>query len=164
MQGYGYLASHFIWLSERGHAAEFAHLHNSFLDVTYNLGLLGLIPMLVMHYGIVKNLRNAMRRAKVPAAINDSEGKQSSRTLYLLTVGILALYVNLLINGMLTTVFGGRATFLFMSFLAVLALSEIVNRESLNLNLNLSPGEGFVSARKGRLTRKQFSPRSVPSF
>jgi O-antigen ligase len=160
IQGYGYLASHFMWLSERGHAAEFAHLHNSFLDVMYNVGLIGFVPMLLMHYGIVKNLRNALRRTKISPAINDSEGKRSSRTLYLLTAGILALYVNLLINGMLTTVFGGRATFLFMSFLAVLALSEIVNRES----LSLSCGEDFVSARKGRLTRNQFSPRSVPSF
>ena len=124
------------------------------------VGLIGLVPMLLMHFGIVKNLRNAMRRAKASPAINDSEGKKSSRTLYLLSAGILALYVNLLINGMLTTVFGGRATFLFMSFLAVLALSEIVSRESLTLR----PEEDFLPTRPGRLMRKQFSQRTVPSF
>jgi O-antigen ligase len=160
IQGYGYLASHFIWLSERGHAAEFAHLHNSFLDVTYNLGLLGLIPMLMMHYGIVKNLRNALRRTKASPSLTDSEERKPSRTLYLLTAGILALYVNLLINGMLTTVFGGRATFLFMSFLAVLALSEIVNRES----LSLGTGRDHSFSRPGRRMRETYPLRVyVPS-
>jgi O-antigen ligase len=158
IQGYGYLASHFIWLSERGHAAQFAHLHNSFLDVTYNVGLLGLVPMLLMHVGIVKNLRTAMRRAKASSSITDSERK-SSRTLYLVASGFLALYLNLLINGMLTTVFGGRCTFLFMSFLAVLAMSEVVNRESLSLS---SAGDS-LPIRSVRAMRKQFSPRTVPS-
>jgi O-antigen ligase len=160
IQGYGYLASHFIWLSERGHAAEFAHLHNSFLDVTYNLGLIGLIPMLLMHYGIMKNLRNTLRRSKAPPAMSNSEQRKSSRSLYLLGAGILALYVNLLINGMLTTVFGGRATFLFMSFLAVLALSEIVNRES----LSLIPRGDLFSSGSHRQMRTRVSPYSVPSF
>jgi O-antigen ligase len=119
--------------------------------VTYNLGLLGLIPMLLMHYGIVKNLRNALRRSKASPGFRDSEERRPSRTLYLLTAGIVALYVNLLINGMLTTVFGGRATFLFMSFLAVLALSEIVNRES----LILSPGMNSSSSGPNRVRRER---------
>jgi O-antigen ligase len=159
IQGYGYLASHFIWLSVRGHAAEFAHLHNSFLDVLYNVGLMGFVPMLLMHYGIVKNLRNAMRRAKNPSALMDAEERRSSRTLYLVASGFLALYLNLLINGMLTTVFGGRAGFLFMSFLAVLAMSEVVNRES----LSLSAAEDSLPSHPVRMKRKQFSPRPVHS-
>ena len=158
IQGYGYLASHFIWLSERGHAAEFAHLHNSFLDVAYNLGIIGLIPMLMMHVGILKNLRRAMRRAKASSSNRDSEEGRSSRTLYLVASGFLALYLNLLINGMLTTVFGGRCTFLFMSFLAVLAMSEVVNRES----LSLSSARDSLPTRSVRAMRK-FSPRTVPS-
>jgi O-antigen ligase len=157
LQGYGYLASHFIWLSERGHAAEFAHLHNSFLDVVYNVGLMGLVPMILMHVGIVKNLRNAMKRAKATSSITDSEERRSSRTLYLVASGFLALYLNLLINGMLTTVFGGRPGFLFMSFLAVLAMSEVVNRESLSL------AGVSLSTQPERVMRKQFSPRTVPS-
>ena len=159
IQGYGYLASHFIWLSERGHAAEFAHLHNSFLDVLYNVGLMGFIPMILMHVGIVKNLRNALRRAKTSSITGDSEERRSSRTLYLVAAGFLALYLNLLVNGMLTTVFGGRAGFLFMSFLAVLAMSEVVNRES----LSLISAEDILPTRSGRVSQRRFSPRTVPS-
>jgi O-antigen ligase len=157
IQGYGYLSSRFIWLSERGHAAEFAHLHNSFLDVAYNVGLMGLVPMLLMHLGIVKNLRNAMRRARASSSGRDSDERRSSRTLYLVASGFLALYLNLLINGMLTTVFGGRATFLFMSFLAVLAMSEVVNRES----LSLTSAEDSLTVRPVRLRHQQFSPSTV---
>jgi O-antigen ligase len=159
IQGYGYLASHFMWLAERGHAAQFAHLHNSFLDVLYNVGLMGFIPMILMHVGIMKNLRNALRRAKASSSTGDSEENRSSRTLYLVAAGFLAFYLNLLINGMLTTVFGGRAGFLFMSFLAVLAMSEVVNRES----LSLSSVEDFLPTRRRRLASRQFSPRTVPS-
>ena len=159
LQGYGYLASHFIWLSERGHAAQFAHLHNSFLDTLYNVGLIGFVPMILMHFGIAKNLRNAMRRARESSPYMDSDERRSSRTLYLVAAGFLALYLNLLINGMLTTVFGGRAGFLFMSFLAVLAMSEVVNRES----LSLSTAEDSLPVRPARVMRKQFAPRPVHS-
>jgi O-antigen ligase len=158
LQGSGYLATKFMWLSERGGGAEFAHLHNSFLDVAYNLGLLGLVPMFMMHIGIVKNLRRSMRHAKAPPTIGtDASERRSSRTLYLVAAGCLTLYVDLLINGLMTTTFGGRPNCLFMSFLAVLALSEVVYRESLGLV------EASLSTQPARTNRVSFSPRTLPS-
>jgi O-antigen ligase len=156
IQGYGYLATKFMWLSEREKVATFTHLHNSFLDVAYNLGLLGLIPMLLMHYGIYKNLRLTMRRAKAPPFARAGEAK-SSRTLYLVAAGYFVLYIDLLINGMLTTTFGGRPNCLFMSFLAVLAMSEVVARESSSLVGDTQ------SVQPHRFARASFSPRVVPS-
>ena len=158
IQGSGYLATKFMWLSERGGGAEFSHLHNSFLDVAYNLGLMGLVPMFMMHIGIVKNLRRAMRNAKAPPTIgSDASERRSSRTLYLVSSGCLILYMDLLINGMLTTTFGGRPNCLFMSFLAVLALSEVVYRESLSL------AGAPVAVKTIRFRSASFSPRPFPS-
>jgi O-antigen ligase len=134
VQGYGYLASRFMWLSERERVANFSHLHNSFLDVAHNMGFLGLVPLLLMHLGIVKNLRGSLRQAKNKASESHTSQEQSfSRSLYLLSAGLLALYVNLLINGMSETMFGGRASGVFMLFLAVLAMSHVVYRQSLGL-------------------------------
>jgi len=158
LQGSGYLATKFMWLSERGGGAEFAHLHNSFLDVAYNLGLLGLVPMFMMHIGIVKNLRKSMRHAKAPPTIGtDASERRSSRTLYLVAAGCMTLYIDLLINGLMTTTFGGRPNCLFMSFLAVLALSEVVYRESLGLvGASLSTQPMYSN-------RVTFSPLTSPS-
>jgi O-antigen ligase len=158
LQGYGYLATKFMWLSEREKVATFTHLHNSFLDVAYNLGLLGLVPMIMMHVGLVKNLRRSMRNAKAPPTIgSDASERRSSRTLYLVAAGCLILYVDLLINGMMTTTFGGRPNCLFMSFLAVLALSEVVYRESLGLV------GAPATVKPSRFRSVPLSPRTFPS-
>lgn len=119
---------------------------------------MGLVPMFMMHIGIVKNLRRAMRNAKAPPTIgSDASERRSSRTLYLVSAGSLILYLDLLINGMLTTTFGGRPNCLFMSFLAVLALSEVAYRESLSL------AGAPVAVKSVRFRSISFSPRTFPS-
>jgi O-antigen ligase len=124
--GHGYLASRFMWVAERGRIAEVMHLHNGFLDVLYNLGLLGLIPMFLMHAILVRSIWRTMVLTRRPDAQSRLGNNQEMSLLHLLAVGCAALYVNLLINGLLGTTFGGRATAPFMLFLALLAIAEMI--------------------------------------
>jgi len=126
--GHGYLSSHFMWTTGRGFAASVAHLHNGFLEVSYNNGLAGLTLVLLMHAAIVSNLVRA--RSQLARLRTLREQQESVRQAYVLTVGCIALYVNLLISGLFTVAFGGRATSNFMLFLSLLVISEVLHRWS----------------------------------
>jgi O-antigen ligase len=110
--GHGYVASRFV-SQETDEAAmnDPGHLHNGFLEVFYNNGLIGLVLILLMHLSI---LRNILYVARHPI----------SRVAYLLAIGCLAVYVNLLLNGMFNASFGGHAYAPFMLFLALILIGE----------------------------------------
>lgn len=122
--GHGYLASHFFWVNERNRMARAGHLHNSFLDVLYNIGAVGLALILLMHGAIIKNLFHSISR--IAAHRKQATPRQLSelQKAYILASGSLALYANLFINGLLGPSFGGRATSSFELFLALVMLSQ----------------------------------------
>ena len=110
--GHGYMASKFVSIQLEGVRWEASHLHNAFLDVLYNNGLVGLVLILSMHAIIIKNLLRVIRHPGAP------------RELYEIAVGFLAVYANLLINAFFNATIGGRPSALFMIFLALFVLSE----------------------------------------
>jgi O-antigen ligase len=110
--GNGYMASRFVKLQTEGVRWEASHLHNGFLEVLYNNGIVGLIFVLYMHVIVIKNLLRVIRQPGVP------------RELYEIAVGFLAVYANLLINSFFNATIGGRPSTLFMIFLALFVLSD----------------------------------------
>ena len=119
--GHGYMASRFISAGAGFEAAYYTrdpgglgHLHNAFLDVLYNDGLIGLGLVLVVHTIVIRNLLRVIRCPGAP------------RGLYDIAAGSLAVYVNLLINALFNSTIGGRPSTLFMLFLALFVLSESV--------------------------------------
>jgi O-antigen ligase len=82
-------------------------LHNGFLEVWYNNGLFGLFIMLMMHGVIVRNLIRVMRTISLPLA-----------------AGCFAVYLNILINGMVSRAFGSRPDATFMMLFALVFVSE----------------------------------------
>lgn len=108
--GQGYLASRLLPLKLEG--ANWAlHMHNSFMEVLYNNGLAGLVPILALHTLLVRNLFRLMQR---PA--NDE--------IKLFSSGCLVLYLYLFVNGIVEVTFGGKASAFFMLFLALLFLTQ----------------------------------------
>jgi O-antigen ligase len=115
--GHGYAASRVIYASAWPGHPEAQHLHNGFLEVLYNNGLLGLLLVLAMHITIVWNLGRVIRKA-------------ATREAHLFAVGSLALYLNILISGLANSSFGGRATTTFMLFLALVMIADTLSRLS----------------------------------
>jgi len=115
--GHGYMASKFVSIQLEGVRWEAGHLHNGFVDVLYNNGLVGLVLILFMNAMIIKNL---LRGNKHPGA---------PRELYEIAVGLLAIYANLLINAFFNATIGGRPSALFMIFLAVFVVSESLGKQ-----------------------------------
>ncbi len=121
--GHGYLATKFMWTMERGKVSDIApHLHNGFLEALYNNGIVGLIFLLGIHAAILTNLFYAKRTV---GKYQRAGGSQQANTLI---VGCFALYLDLFISGLFTAAFGGRATVLFMLFLALLGLSMVLRK------------------------------------
>jgi len=120
--GHGYLASTFVAIQVPEIDWSASHMHNGFLEVLYNNGLVGFFLMVMIHLVVVYNLVRLIRRAP-PADFR-----------YQLAVGCLALYVNLLVGGFFNASFGGRAWSFFMMLLALVMVSEKL------LILEVSPG------------------------
>jgi O-antigen ligase len=110
--GHGYMASKFISLQIDKVGWEAGHLHNAFLDVLYNNGLVGLFFILYINVRIVSNLFRVLRYPGV------------SRRPVEISVGLLVIYSNLLINSFFNAIIGGRPSALFMIFLTIFMLSE----------------------------------------
>lgn len=111
--GHGYRSSRFISQEVEGAFAEAGHTHNSFLEVLYNNGVIGLIPVLVMNWLIVTNLASVLKRAP------------TQRVRYYAALA-LALYIQLLIWGMVSPTFGGMPDSRFMTFFSVLLISTFL--------------------------------------
>jgi O-antigen ligase len=108
--GHGYLASRFVPAPFKEGGWQVGSLHNVWLDVLYNLGLPGLIVLLIMNYWIIRNLLALRRRPATPATA-------------VLTSGLLAIYFDLLLNSPFAVPFGSRPYTFFMVFLVVFGMT-----------------------------------------
>lgn len=88
------------------------HLHNGFLEVWYNNGLIGLGVILMMHYWIIRNLIRVMR------AVSYDD------PLHVLAAGCFAIYLDILINGMVSRTFGSRPDATFMVLFSLVFLAD----------------------------------------
>jgi O-antigen ligase len=109
--GHGYLASKFVPAPFKEGAWQVGSLHNAYLDVLYNLGIVGLFIVLMMNYWIIRNLLFVRKRAGNPET-------------FAVSCGLLAIYLNLLINSPFAVPFGSRPYAFFMVFLLILGLSH----------------------------------------
>jgi O-antigen ligase len=88
------------------------HLHNGFLEVMYNNGLIGLFVIVMMQGWIVRNLVGVMR------------GLNHDHPLHQLAVGCFAIYLDILINGLVSRTFGSRPDGTFMLLFALVFVSD----------------------------------------
>lgn len=114
LQGYGYASSRFISVQVGGVAWDPGHMHNGFLEALYNNGALGLAVMIALHAVIIRNAFRVLRDPKVNARYRG------------LAAGCAAIYLNILMNGMVNATFGGRADGPFLILLALLVIGERV--------------------------------------
>lgn len=105
------------------------HLHNGFLEVLYNNGLVGLFTMVMMHAVIIRNLILVMRKVSVPVA-----------------AGCFAVYLNILINGMVSRAFGSRPDATFTMLFALVFVSERLLQETRQTEEKPAPGWSLVPA------------------
>jgi O-antigen ligase len=88
------------------------HLHNGFLEVWYNNGLVGLALILAMHYWIIRNLVRVLRTV----SLDDP--------LHILAAGCFAIYLDILINGLVSRTFGSRPDATFMLLFALIFVAD----------------------------------------
>jgi O-antigen ligase len=105
------------------------HLHNGFLEVWYNNGLVGLFIVVMMHAVIIRNLILVMRKVSLPMA-----------------AGCFAVYLNILINGMVSRAFGSRPDATFTMLFALVFVSERLLQEVSQTEEKLAPGWSMVPA------------------
>jgi O-antigen ligase len=115
--GKGYRASRFLSEEVPGTFQEAGNMHNSFLEVLYNNGLAGLIPIAIMNLIIVINLRTVVIR---PPTLQ----------VRYFAAAALALYTHLFIWGLVATTVGGAPDNRFMTFFAVLLISVFLRGQS----------------------------------
>lgn len=107
--GHGYRASRFVSAEVEGTFAEAGHIHNVFLEILYNNGIAGLLPVLVMNFFIVGNLGYALKR--------------SAGQMRYYAAAAFALYIHLLLWGITAPTFGSAADSRFMTFFVILLVS-----------------------------------------
>src|SRR5215470_7105778 len=110
IMGKGYRASRFLSEDVPGTFQEAGNMHNSFMEVLYNNGLAGLIPIAVINLLIVANLRRVILRPP-------------SLQVRYYAAAAFALYTHLFVWGLVATTFGGAPDNRFMTFFAVLVIS-----------------------------------------
>ena len=88
------------------------HLHNGFLEVMYNNGLIGLFVIVMMQGWIVRNLVSVMRAV------------DHDHPLHQLAVGCFAIYLDILINGLVSRTFGSRPDGTFMILFSLVFVSD----------------------------------------
>jgi len=115
--GNGYRASRFLSAEVPGAFAEAGNMHNSFLEVLYNNGLAGLIPIVMMNLLIVFNLKEPILRPV------------TSQQRYF-AAAALALFTHIFVWGLIAATFGGAPDDRFMVFFAVLVMSMFLRAQS----------------------------------
>lgn len=115
--GNGYRASRFLSEEVEGAFAEAGNMHNSFLEILYNNGLAGLIPIVVTNILIVVNLKGVIVRPR------------NTETRYY-AAAALALYTHLFVWGLVAVTFGGAPDDRFMVFFAILLISMFLRSQS----------------------------------
>ena len=128
--GKGYLASYFAWAFAKNRLSTAGHMHNGFLEVMYNNGFVGLVPIVAFFWVTAKNLLGSLRMTSRGQQTRDPRVGQ----VYLLTLGCLVIYLNLFLNGMFEASFGARAVSLFMLLIAVFVLSRLLLQFSAQLS------------------------------
>lgn len=88
------------------------HLHNGFLEVMYNNGLIGLFVILMMMGWLIRNLVSVMRAVA------------QSHPLHQLAAGCLAVFLDIFINGMVSRTFGSRPDGTFMLLFSLVFVSD----------------------------------------
>lgn len=126
--GHGYRASRFLSEDVQGAFTEAGNMHNSFLEVLYNNGLVGLIPIVIINLLIVANLRRAMVRP-------------STEELRYYAAAAFALYIHLLVWGLVAATFGGAPDVRFMVFFAILVISMFLRGQADRKYWNTTYGE-----------------------
>jgi len=109
--GRGFMSSRFL-AYKINVAWQPGHLHNGFLEVMYNNGLIGLFVMLMLHYWIIRNLVLVMRAV------------EHDNLLHIWAVGCFAVYLDILINGLVSRTFGSRPDATFMVLFSLVFISE----------------------------------------
>lgn len=111
--GHGFYASKFIVEDESGIDWPAGHTHNGFLEVLYNNGVVGLLLLLAVLFRTVRNLLWVIRKVRAGEA----------RTW---AIGAFALFVFLMLNGMLNATFGGKPSSAYLLLLSLLVVSEVL--------------------------------------
>ncbi len=115
--GNGYRASRFLSEEVPGAFQDAGNMHNSFLEILYNDGLAGLIPIIIMNVLIVVNLKDVIVRPP-------------SLEMRYYAAAALALFTHLFVWGLVATTFGGAPDLRFMTFFAVLLISVFLRGQS----------------------------------
>jgi O-antigen ligase len=115
--GHGYRASRFLSEEIQGAFAEAGNMHDSFLEVLYNNGLAGLIPIALINVFIVLNLRRVLIR---PPTLQ----------LRYYAAAALALYIHLFVWGIISVTFGGAPDNRFMTLFALLLISMFLRGQA----------------------------------
>lgn len=110
--GHGYMATEFLMFQVNAVGWAAPHLHNGFLEASYNTGAIGLFFMLMILFVIPRNLYRVLR--KVP----------KDDPLYRVAAGCVALFTFLVINGIFNSSFGGKCTSPFMVMLGLVVVSQ----------------------------------------
>jgi len=110
--GHGYVASRFVAGQVEG-IFRAGHMHNRFLEVLYNNGITGLGLIAAVMCATARNLWYVIR-------------VRPSGTYLVVAVGSMAIYVNLLLVSLFEATLGGQAEPLFMLFLALAGISEVL--------------------------------------
>ena len=108
--GRGFMASRFLSYNIDVYWQP-GHMHNGFLEALYNNGAIGFFFLLMMHITIVRNLLTAIRSYTGIAGFKQ------------IAAGCLALYTDILINGMVSRAFGSRPDATFMALFALVMVS-----------------------------------------
>jgi O-antigen ligase len=117
------------------------HMHNAFLDVLYNNGLLGFSLILTMHSTIIMLLWRVIRA---------SRSRPDQAILNAIAIAALAVYVNLLINAFFNATIGGRPSTLNLLFFATFVLAHTIYRlqhrsgHSVSSAESSTPRRGFL--------------------
>jgi O-antigen ligase len=110
--GHGFMASRFFALQYTRGAWEPGHTHNAILEVLYNNGLVGLVLVLTLNTILIRNLARLIRYLP-PEAVS-----------YKVAAGCLAIYTNIILDGLMNANFGGRVGAPFMVLIALVAISD----------------------------------------
>jgi len=88
------------------------HLHDGFLEAWYNNGIFGLFAIIMIQFVIVRNLWMVRKASRDKPFVNQ------------IAVGCFVVYLNVLINGLVSRAFGSRPDATFMAMFAVVLLSD----------------------------------------
>jgi O-antigen ligase len=110
--GHGYLSSTFVEMQVNAVNWAAPQLHNGFVEVLYNNGLIGLVLIVAINFVIARSLIIVLLRNPLASVT------------YRIGAGCIALYAHLFLNGLFNASFGGRARPPFILLLSLLMISS----------------------------------------